>query len=91
MSPATSAARVVVRAGRVITCVNDDAFAGGAIDDGVVVVEGARVAWVGRATECPAGLHKTVTLAGPHGGGLLTPGLVDAHTHAAFVGSRHAE
>lgn len=91
MSPATSAARVAVRAGRVITCVNDDAFAGGAIDDGVVVVEAGRVAWIGRATECPAGLRETVTLAGAPGGGLLTPGLVDAHTHAAFVGSRHAE
>jgi imidazolonepropionase len=74
---------------RVVTC---DAERGtpadrlGVIEDGAVIIEGDRVTWVGRRREVPEGVPVT-----DHGDVVLTPGLVDAHTHACWAGSRHAE
>ncbi len=76
------------RAARVLTC---DPLTGkgplGIIDDGAVVVREGRVAWVGPYANAKADAAETRDL----GSALLTPGLVDAHTHAAWVGSRHEE
>lgn len=48
------------------------------VRDGSVVVEGDRIAWVGRAGDEPPALRaRTVEL----GAAMLTPGLVNAHTH----------
>ncbi|HVZ48682.1 MAG TPA: amidohydrolase family protein [Gemmatimonadaceae bacterium] len=48
------------------------------IRGGAVVVEGSRIAWVGRAGDEPPGLKaRTVEL----GAALLAPGFVNAHTH----------
>ena len=73
---------------RVVTCdaaraTKDDAL--GAIDDGAIVIDEGRIAWVGSRADAPEAdeAHDC--------GDLLTPGLVDAHTHAAWLGSRHAE
>lgn len=60
--------------------------------DGLGVLEDAVVAWdefgaieyVGPADAAPAGLT-------PRSVPLITPGLVDAHTHLAYAGSRHDE
>jgi imidazolonepropionase len=61
-------------------------------DPGAVVVSAGRVAWVGPREALPA------PWSGHERGGarstdapLITAGLVDAHTHAAWAGSRHAE
>ena len=61
----------------------------GLIPDGAVVIEGERVVWVGPRAELP----------GPYdampghdlGGRLVTPGLIDCHTHIVFGGDRAAE
>lgn len=58
----------------------------GVIEDGVLVVDGARIAWVGPRSALPVNVHVI-----NHGDVALTPGLVDAHTHACWAGSRHAE
>lgn len=60
----------------------------GAIHDGAVAVAGGRIARVGTAVEL-AGERaaETVSL----GGGWVTPGLVDCHTHLVFGGNRAAE
>jgi 5-methylthioadenosine/S-adenosylhomocysteine deaminase len=47
------------------------------IRDGAVLVEGARIAWVGAAAECPATDARVVAL----GACALVPGLVNAHSH----------
>jgi imidazolonepropionase len=52
----------------------------------VVVVDGARIAYTGPR----AGAPKVAPLV-ELGERVLTPGLVDAHTHACWAGSRHAE
>jgi imidazolonepropionase len=76
-------------ASRVVTCDPARATAAdplGVIEDGAVLVEGDRVQWVGRQADLREGTPLTF-----HAGEVLTPGLVDAHTHACWAGSRHAE
>jgi imidazolonepropionase len=67
---------------RVVTC--DPAL--GVIEDGAVVLDGERLAYVGPRAGAPAGAALTDV-----GDRVITPGLVDAHTHACWAGSRHAE
>ncbi|WP_298295400.1 imidazolonepropionase [uncultured Litoreibacter sp.] len=61
----------------------------GLIADGAIAIEGARIAWVGRADDVPDS-YRT----GPEhdlGGRLVTPALIDCHTHVVFGGNRAAE
>ncbi|HPH67057.1 MAG TPA: imidazolonepropionase [Kofleriaceae bacterium] len=62
----------------------------GVIDDGAVVVADGRIAWVGPRSELPAhaaGYDEHVDGQGR----LLSPGLIDCHTHLPFGGDRAAE
>jgi imidazolonepropionase len=61
----------------------------GWIEDGTLLVEGATLRWVGAEAEMPAHLDPTdeVDLQGA----LVTPGLIDAHTHLVYGGDRAAE
>ncbi|MBX3603409.1 MAG: imidazolonepropionase [Rubrivivax sp.] len=65
----------------------------GWLDDGALLVEGDRIAWVGPDAALPS---ERLTGGGPLdeidlGGALLTPGLIDAHTHLVYAGDRAAE
>lgn len=76
------------RAARLVTCEPSDRGGPlGAIDDGGLLVENGRIAWVGPFASAPKNRAAVHDL----GKALVTPGLVDAHTHAAWVGSRHEE
>jgi imidazolonepropionase len=61
----------------------------GLVSDGAVAVTGGRVRWVGPVAELPPGdgARRTVDAAGA----LVTPGLVDCHTHLVFGADRVAE
>jgi len=61
----------------------------GLIERGAILTEGERIAWVGALAELPADLKpaRSVDL----GGALVTPGLVDCHTHLVYGGHRAAE
>ncbi len=61
----------------------------GLIDDGAVVAEGERILWVGQACNLPD--HWAGLPAHDCGGRLLTPGLVDCHSHIVFGGHRAVE
>jgi imidazolonepropionase len=71
----------VIAAKRLVTCDTR-----GAIDDAAIVIDGERIAWLGARGDLPRE-HG----APGHEAELVTPGLVDAHTHAAWAGSRHDE
>ena len=74
---------------RVVTCDPTRATAEdplGVVEDGCVVIDGGRIVWVGKQVD-----NALLTTHTHDAGALLTPALVDAHTHAAWVGSRHAE
>jgi len=61
----------------------------GLIEHGALLTEGSLIAWVGREVDLPAGEEpsRTVDL----GRALLTPGLIDCHTHLVYGGHRAAE
>ncbi|KGT89498.1 imidazolonepropionase [Erwinia typographi] len=58
------------------------------IPDGAIAVRQDRIVWIGPAREAKhikAGIHT------PFKGGIVTPGLVDCHTHLVFGGDRSHE
>lgn len=61
----------------------------GLIDKGALVVHDGRIAWVGAESdiaETHSGLRRTDL-----NGRLVTPGLIDCHTHLVFAGNRSEE
>ena len=68
---------------------NDPAHDGtphGLVGDAAVVVEGRRVAWVGRRADAP-----DADAVRDLGGRAVLPGFVDSHSHLVFAGDRSAE
>ena len=62
----------------------------GLVHDAAVVVRNGRVAFAGAARRA-AGRARAATTSLDAGGRLVTPGLVDPHTHLVFAGSRAHE
>jgi len=63
----------------------------GLVDDAALVVEDGKVSWVGRLAELPVVLKKRVSREHDAGGALITPGLIDCHTHLVYGGDRANE
>jgi imidazolonepropionase len=61
----------------------------GWIEQGALLAEGKHIAWVGNDAQLPAGLGepREVDLQGA----LVTPGLIDAHSHLVYGGDRATE
>ena len=57
----------------------------GIVAKAAVLIENGRIAWVGPAAEAPSGSAIDC------GGRLLTPGLIDCHTHLVYGGNRANE
>lgn len=72
---------------KLATLQNNDEF--GIIDDGIIVLDGAHIAWVGGAIELPDTYRDQETR--DLGGRLVTPALIDCHTHVVFGGNRAVE
>jgi len=70
-----------------IVCCADDAAA--VSPRGFVAVRGGRIAAMGPMAQLPAGACAGDEVAG--GGRLLTPGLIDCHTHLVYAGDRARE
>jgi len=75
------------RNGRLATLVGPGPW--GEIERGALWVDGTRLQWVGADAALPAGLQPDAE----HdlGGALVTPGLVDCHTHLVYGGHRARE
>ncbi|MEM8950232.1 MAG: imidazolonepropionase [Pseudomonadota bacterium] len=71
----------------IATLTSDDDF--GLIDDGAMALEGGRIAWVGRASDVPADYRDLASR--NLEGRLVTPGLIDCHSHVVFGGHRARE
>lgn len=63
----------------------------GLIEDAALVVEGGHIAWAGPRSELPADLASRCTREHDAGGALITPGLIDCHTHLVYAGDRAHE
>jgi imidazolonepropionase len=61
----------------------------GMINGGAIVIEGDRIVWVGALADVPSD-HETQD-ATDLGGRLVTPALIDCHTHLVFGGNRAGE
>jgi len=78
-------ADLVIRNARVMTC--EPSRSGlGLVDRGAIAILDGAIAWVGPDGERPAS-PRVIDAAGQ----LVTPGLVDCHTHAIFAGGRANE
>ncbi len=63
----------------------------GVIEDGAVICDGEEIAWCGKSGDEPRELLESLTDENDCGGGLVTAGLIDAHTHPVYAGDRLAE
>lgn len=63
----------------------------GLVEDAALVVEGESIAWVGPRADAPADLLARCTAQHDAGGALITPGLIDCHTHLVYGGDRAHE
>jgi imidazolonepropionase len=75
------------RNAHVVTLAGREAW--GLIDKGALLVEGDRLRWIGR--ELDLGSRRDIEAEHDLGGALVTPGLVDAHTHLVYGGQRASE
>ncbi len=73
---------LVITNARVMTCATPDL---GIVEHGAVACDDGKITWVGPSADAPDGEVIDV------GGRLVTPGLVDCHTHLVFAGNRANE
>jgi imidazolonepropionase len=63
----------------------------GLLEDGAMVVEDGILHWVGKKNDLPATLFEQCKLHHDAHGALITPGLIDCHTHLVYGGDRAHE
>ncbi|MCB1362651.1 MAG: imidazolonepropionase [Rhodobacteraceae bacterium] len=61
----------------------------GLIEDAAIAMQDGRIAWVGKRADLPESYGGFAQV--PLGGRLVTPGLIDCHTHIVHGGNRAAE
>jgi len=66
-----------------------DAHGWGLVERGAVLVEGDTIAWVGAEADLPTDARADAEV--DLKGALVTPGLVDCHTHLVYAGERAGE
>src|SRR5512132_2040648 len=88
--------RLVVHAAELLTCRGPQSGIRGAalrdvemIADGALAIRGERIAAVGTTAEITAAYAASEVI--DAAGRLVTPGLVDPHSHLLYGGTRHAE
>jgi len=63
----------------------------GLIEDGALLLRGARIAWVGRDRDLSLPVPGAAVHEHDLQGALVTPGLIDCHTHLVYAGDRARE
>lgn len=61
------------------------------IERGAIGLQHGRIAWVGRMDDLPAAPAELAAAVESVDGALITPGLIDCHTHLVFGGDRAAD
>ncbi len=60
----------------------------GMIEDGAIAVDGGAIAWIGPGAALPGAPATLARVVHDEAGRLITPGLVDSHTHIVHAGER---
>ncbi len=76
---------------RVATMQGDAAQPYGLIEDAALVVDGELLHWVGALSDLPPQVRERCEQAHDAHGALITPGLIDCHTHLVYGGDRAGE
>src|ERR1700688_3812655 len=63
----------------------------GLVAPGALVVDQDRLRWVGPQAQLPAALRQSASTEIDLEGALVTPGLIDCHTHLVYSGQRARE
>ncbi len=84
-----TAARTLWRGGHLVTLASAQGW--GLVPDGALVTEGGTICWVGPLSELPQPMRDGVIHEHDLAGALVTPGLIDPHTHLVYGGERSAE
>jgi len=87
-TPDTTGWTRLIRNAMLATCADGRPY--GLIPKGAVAIAGPRIAWIGTQKNMPATLPRTCAVNDVRGA-LVTPGLIDCHTHLVFAGSRFRE
>jgi imidazolonepropionase len=86
----TSSADIIWYNARIATMeTGDHPF--GLIENGAVAISGGRISWVGASRDLPEDLFTSCSDKLDCDGRLITPGLVDCHTHLVYGGNRARE
>ena len=83
------ATRTLWHHARLATLVDGADDGWGLIDDGALLTEGDTIVWAGPLAERPPSASEAASV--DLGGLLVTPGLIDCHTHLVYGGHRAAE
>jgi imidazolonepropionase len=83
-------ATLAVRNALLATCDRGPSDAG-LVPGGAVAIDDLRMVWVGRDRDLDAAVDLSDARVLDARGGLVTPGLVDSHTHLVFAGERAGE
>ena len=75
---------------RVATLAPDAGTPYGLLDDAALAVEDGRIAWIGPRKDLPAAFRQGA-IEHDAQGALVTPGLIDCHTHLVYGGDRAGE
>jgi imidazolonepropionase len=81
---ATAPPSLLIGNARIATLIGGNPY--GLIDNGAVLITDGKIAWVGPMRDAPRA-DQTIDAQGR----LLTPGLIDCHTHLVFAGNRAHE
>ncbi len=76
---------------RLATMQADALQAYGLIEDAALVVDGGQIQWVGPRSALPNDLRQRCDAVHDAHGALITPGLIDCHTHLVYGGDRALE
>ncbi len=78
----------LIRNATIATCAPGKPY--GLLPRGAIAIAGDRIAWVGKSRLLPPEMPKRIAVTDARSA-LITPGLIDCHTHLVWAGSRHAE
>ncbi|MEO8654788.1 MAG: imidazolonepropionase, partial [Ramlibacter sp.] len=76
---------------RVATMQADAPLPYGLVENAALVIDGAKVHWVGAERDLPADVRSQCSEVHDAQGALITPGLIDCHTHLVYGGDRAME